>query len=153
MEGLGRRATRLKLQSRPQESKRQGGLHAFAAGATCCGHIRERKTYRGDHRANWYYARQANRMKHTWPTTPLGAVLTERREVPHGDDLLAGRVRIVEKISFDSGEIRLRTNGATKTGMILVRPGDLVVSGINAAKGAIAVYDLAEKQPVAATIH
>jgi type I restriction enzyme S subunit len=37
--------------------------------------------------------------------------------------------------------------------MILVRPGDLLVSGINAAKGAIAIYSKANAGPVAATIH
>ncbi|MGA2178066.1 MAG: restriction endonuclease subunit S [Verrucomicrobiota bacterium] len=79
--------------------------------------------------------------------------MTERRETPTDDDLASGRVRIVEKISFDSGRIQLRVDGSTKTGMILVRPGDLVVSGINAAKGAIAIYDANAVAPVAATIH
>ncbi len=92
-------------------------------------------------------------MKHKWPITKLDKVLTERRETPTDDDLASGRVRIIEKISFDSGRIQLRVDGSTKTGMILVRPGDLVVSGINAAKGAIAIYDAAESEPVAATIH
>ena len=92
-------------------------------------------------------------MKHKWPITKLGEVLTERRETPTDDDLATGRVRIIEKISFDSGRIQLRVGVSTKTGMIRVRPGDLVVSGINAAKGAIAIYDANETAPVAATIH
>jgi len=62
-------------------------------------------------------------------------------------------VKIVEKISFGTGQIQLRSNGSTKTGMILVRPGDLLVSGINAAKGAIAIYDESASKPAAATIH
>ncbi len=37
--------------------------------------------------------------------------------------------------------------------MILIRPGDLVVSGINAAKGAIAIYGTENDEPAAATIH
>lgn len=37
--------------------------------------------------------------------------------------------------------------------MILVRPGDLLVSGINAAKGAIAIHDAVDLGPIAATIH
>jgi len=37
--------------------------------------------------------------------------------------------------------------------MILVRPGDLLISGINAAKGAIAIYDESASEPAAATIH
>lgn len=92
-------------------------------------------------------------MKHKWPVIKLGDVLTERRETPTNDDLASGRVRIVSKIGFDSGRVQLRVGGSTKTGMILVRPGDLVVSGINAAKGAIAVYDASEPCPIAATIH
>src|ERR1700733_12897663 len=91
--------------------------------------------------------------KHKWPITYLGDVLTERRETPTDHDLASGRVRIIKKISFDSGRIHLRIGGSTKTGMILVKPGDLVVSGINAAKGAIAIYDANETAPVAATIH
>ncbi len=79
-------------------------------------------------------------MKMKWPVERLGEVLTERKEEPPPDDLSLGRVKIVEKIGFDTGRIQLRTDGETKTGMILIRPGDLVVSGINAAKGAIAVY-------------
>ena len=92
-------------------------------------------------------------MRHKWPITKLGDVLTERCEIPTDEDLASGRVRIIEKISFDSGRIQLRVGGSTKTGMILVRPGDLVVSGINAAKGDIAIYDPNEGTPVAATIH
>jgi type I restriction enzyme S subunit len=37
--------------------------------------------------------------------------------------------------------------------MILIRPGDLVISGINAAKGAIAIYGEENTEPIAATIH
>ncbi|MGA2541685.1 MAG: restriction endonuclease subunit S [Verrucomicrobiota bacterium] len=92
-------------------------------------------------------------MKNDWPISKLGEVLTERHESPKEDDLASGRVRVIEKISFDSGRVQLRIDGSTKTGMILVRPGDLVLSGINAAKGAIAIYDAEETAPIAATIH
>lgn len=92
-------------------------------------------------------------MSKTWPKVRLGEVLTERKEAPTDDDLLSGRVRIVEKISFDSGQIHLRADGSTKTSMILIFRGDLVVSGINAAKGAVAIYDITQQEPVAATIH
>lgn len=88
-----------------------------------------------------------------WPKVRLGEILTERRETPDSDDLDSGRVKIVEKISFGTGQIKLRSNGSTKTGMILVRPSDLLLSGINAAKGAIAIYDHSASEPAAATIH
>ena len=57
------------------------------------------------------------------------------------------------KIGFDDGQVQLRKGVETKTGMILIRPGDLVVSGINAAKGAIAVYGDSSSEAIAATIH
>ncbi len=89
----------------------------------------------------------------SWPTVKLDEVLVERRETPSSDDIATGRVRIVSKISFDSGQIELREGSETNTGMILARPGDLVISGINAAKGAIAVYSAKNTEPIAATIH
>lgn len=92
-------------------------------------------------------------MTQGWSLTPLGEVLIERRETPGAVDLASGRVHIIEKISFDTGSIKVRSDNSTRTGMILVRPGDLVVSGINAAKGAIAIYDPNAAEPAAATIH
>jgi len=92
-------------------------------------------------------------VKQKWPFVPLGKVLKERREEPSPDDLAAGRIKVIAKIGFDSGQIQLRSESNTKTGMILIQPGDLVVSGINAAKGAIAIYGEENKEPIAATIH
>lgn len=92
-------------------------------------------------------------MNYLWPLVPFSRVLTERREVPTAGDLASGDVRIIAKIGFDDGEIQLRTGGSTRTGMILVRPGDLVLSGINAVRGAIAIYDPTAAKPIAATIH
>ena len=58
-------------------------------------------------------------MNAAWPKVRLGEILTEWREIPNDDDLASGRVRIIEKISFDSGRIQLRVDGSTKTGMKL----------------------------------
>jgi type I restriction enzyme S subunit len=92
-------------------------------------------------------------MSKVWPLVPLGDVLKERQETPSSEDLASGRVRIVSKIGFKEGKIELRDEGDTKTKMILIQPGDLVVSGINAAKGAIAIYGEENGGPAAATIH
>ncbi len=92
-------------------------------------------------------------MSTAWPETVLEDVLVPRQERPSDEDLISGRVRIVSKISFDDGQIRFRGDGETKTGMILVQPGDLLVSGINAYKGAIGVFDSNAAGPAAATIH
>jgi len=92
-------------------------------------------------------------MTSAWTKVQLAEVITERKEVPSADDLAAGKVRIVAKVGFNDGRIQFRADGQTKTGMILIRPGDLILSGINAAKGAIAVYGEDNTEPVAATIH
>ena len=64
------------------------------------------------------------------------------------DDRLKGLKRL-DKINFN-GNIYL-SEKSTKTDMIIVYPGDLVISGINVQKGAIAVYE--GKEPITATIH
>lgn len=92
-------------------------------------------------------------MKHVWPLTPLGEILIERNEEPSSEDISLGRIKVIEKISFETGQISLRTNCETKTRMILIRPGDIVLSGINAAKGAISIYPADNKESIAATIH
>ncbi len=92
-------------------------------------------------------------MNATWPKVRLGEILNERRETPDAEALTLGNIRIVSKIGFELGRIELRQEVGTKTGMILVRPGDLLLSGINAAKGAIAIYGRENAEPVAATIH
>ena len=92
-------------------------------------------------------------MSKSWQEMPLGEVLTERQEIPKEQDLLTGNIRIISKIGFNDGKIQLREETNTRTKMILIRPGDLVVSGINAAKGAIAIYGEENEKPVTATIH
>jgi type I restriction enzyme S subunit len=88
-----------------------------------------------------------------WPTVKLHDVLKERQEWPRLEEITLGQIPVVAKIGFDDGKIQLRADSDTKTGMILIRPGDLVVSGINAGKGAIAIYRANSKVPIAATIH
>jgi type I restriction enzyme S subunit len=92
-------------------------------------------------------------MSTVWATVQLGDILKERRETPSDTDLLSEDIRIVDKVSFNDGKIHLRQSQETKTGMILVQPGDILVSGINAAKGAIAIHKEDAQKPIAATIH
>jgi len=92
-------------------------------------------------------------MTETWPQVRLGTIITERRETPDVADVAAGMYPIISKISFGPGTIELRSEIGSRTNMILVRPGDLLISGINANKGAIAVYDEESAKPAAATIH
>lgn len=88
-----------------------------------------------------------------WELVKLKDILRPRNEVPDTKDLSSGKIPIVSKIRFSHGKIELRENGDTKTGMIIARRGDILISGINALKGAVAFLDGAEHEAVAATIH
>jgi type I restriction enzyme S subunit len=82
-------------------------------------------------------------------TTKIGLFLTEREGRYDPADSAVQRLKRLNKIDF-SGEIHLSDKGS-KTDMIIVEPGDLVISGINVSKGAIAVYR--GEEPITATIH
>ena len=84
-----------------------------------------------------------------WKKVRIGDFLTERTGRYKPDDPTISKYQRLDKIDF-SGTIHLSTK-PTKTDMILVQPGDLVISGINVAKGAVSVYQGTE--PVCATIH
>lgn len=64
-------------------------------------------------------------------------------------DIISLGLNRIDKINFE-GIIYLSDKGSN-TDMILVKPGDLVISGINVEKGAVAVYEGTED--VLATIH
>jgi type I restriction enzyme S subunit len=80
----------------------------------------------------------------------IGTFLTERKV--RLKPIIANEMNLprIDKIDF-SGNIHLSQGKPTKTDMILVKTGDLVISGINVEKGALAVYE--GEQDVLATIH
>lgn len=84
-----------------------------------------------------------------WKKVKIGDFLTERegRYKPNNESV--ANLKRLEKIDF-SGTVHI-SEKPSKTDMIIVHPGDLVISGINVSKGAITVYKGSE--PVAATIH
>jgi len=84
-----------------------------------------------------------------WKKVKIGEFLTEREGRFKPDDKRISKYQRLDKIDF-SGNIHL-SNKPTKTDMILVQPSDLIISGINVAKGAITVYQ--GEEPVCATIH
>jgi type I restriction enzyme, S subunit len=88
-------------------------------------------------------------------STPLRDVLDPRSDVVSWADFPVGNMRIISKISFKDGQLHFREpdGRAPKTDLIIIQPGDLVISGINATQGAIAIYDPAEREPLAASIH
>ena len=79
----------------------------------------------------------------------IGGFLTEREGRYKPDDTKISKYKRLDKIDF-TGTIHI-SDKPTKTDMIIVYPGDLVISGINVAKGAVAVYQ--GNEPVCATIH
>ena len=84
-----------------------------------------------------------------WPYRPLSAFLIEREGRFKPNDPKIASYKRLDKIDF-SGKIHI-SEKPSKTDMIIIEPGDLVISGINVAKGALAVYD--GDEPLTATIH
>jgi len=84
-----------------------------------------------------------------WKKVKIRDFLTEREGRYKPDDSKISKYKRLDKIDF-SGTIHI-SDKPTKTDMIIVHPGDLVISGINVAKGAVAVYQ--GDEPVCATIH
>ena len=84
-----------------------------------------------------------------WKKVKIGDFLTEREGRYKPDDKIISQYQRLDKIDF-SGNIHI-SDKPSKTDMIIVQPGDLVISGINVVKGAVAVYQGIE--PVCATIH
>lgn len=83
-----------------------------------------------------------------WQKVKIGDFLFERKgRYKPNDEQIANLPRI-EKIDF-SGNFHIG-NKDSKTDMILIKDGDLVISGINVAKGAMGIYS---GEDVTATIH
>ena len=85
-----------------------------------------------------------------WNKVSIGEFLDERKDrfKPHIANNL--KLKRITKIDF-SGNIHIDENKPTKTDMILIKNGDLVISGINAEKGAVSIYT--GNEDVMATIH
>src|SRR6185436_5870456 len=84
-----------------------------------------------------------------WQKVLFSDFLTERKNRFKPKDVVALGLKRVDKINF-SAEIFI-SDKPTNTDMILVKKGDLLISGINAEKGAIAVYE--GEKDVLASIH
>ena len=84
-----------------------------------------------------------------WKKVKIGDFLTGREGRYKPNDSKISKYKRLDKIDF-SGTIHI-SDKPTKNDVIIVNPGDLVISGINVAKGAVAVYQ--GDEPVCATIH
>ena len=85
----------------------------------------------------------------SWEIVEIGSFLTERKGHFKPNDKEISDLKRIDKINF-SGKIFL-SEKSSKTNMILIKNGDLVISGINVAKGAMAIYK--GEEDVKATIH
>ena len=85
-----------------------------------------------------------------WKTVEIGSFLKERGDRFKPEEANTLDLKRIEKIDFQ-GKIHVIDHKSTKTNMILVKKGDLVISGINVEKGALAVYE--EDKDALATIH
>ena len=84
-----------------------------------------------------------------WEKTKIGEFLFEREGKYKPDSETIAGLKRIDKIDF-SGDFHIAQK-PSKTNMILIRQGDLVISGINVAKGAMGIYH--GNEDVTATIH
>jgi type I restriction enzyme, S subunit len=84
-----------------------------------------------------------------WQKTPIGDFLFERKGKYKPDNETILGLKRVDKIDF-SGNFHIARK-PSKTNMILIRPGDLIISGINVSKGAMGIYQ--GDEDITATIH
>lgn len=86
-----------------------------------------------------------------WPIIRLSDIVALRNEVVTDAEICDGRVRMVDRISFEEGKVFFGKR--TKTRMVQFRAtaGDIVVSKINARKRAIGIVQ--EGMDVSVTVH
>ena len=84
-----------------------------------------------------------------WKKIRIGEFLFEREGKYKPDDENISGLKRIDKIDF-SGNFYIAQK-PSRTNMILICSGDLVISGINVAKGAMGIYR--EKENITATIH
>ena len=86
----------------------------------------------------------------SWEKVEISSFLTERQQRFKPAEANSLGLNRIEKIDF-SGFIHISNHKPTRTDMILVKIGDLVISGINVEKGAVSIYE--GDDDVLATIH
>lgn len=84
-----------------------------------------------------------------WQKTKISKFLFEREGKYKPDDVRIAGLKRLNKIDF-SGNFHI-VEKPSKTNMILIKPGDLVISGINVSKGAMGIYR--GDEDIVATIH
>jgi len=86
-----------------------------------------------------------------WETVRLGDVCRVRFDAIPEEELLSGDVKLLDRISFDEGKVFAGKRTTTKMTQYRAKPGDIVVSKINARKRAIGI--VSEGSDIGITIH
>ena len=86
-----------------------------------------------------------------WPTVRLGDVATIRNEIIPNDEFNDGKVSMLDRISFEEGKVFFGKRTTTRMVQFRAKPGDIVVSKINARKRAIGIVQYGTD--VGVTIH
>lgn len=84
-----------------------------------------------------------------WNNIKIGNFLHERAGIYKPNNPKVKNLKRLQKIDF-AGNIHF-VDKKSNTNMIIIKQGDLVISGINVSKGALAVYE--GKEDITATIH
>jgi len=84
-----------------------------------------------------------------WNNVKISDFLYKREGVYKSNHQKVKNLKRLQKIDF-AGNIHI-VDKKSKTNMIIIKQGDLVISGINVSKGALAVYE--GKEDITATIH
>jgi len=86
-----------------------------------------------------------------WKTVPLGSVCKVRSDIVPSSQLETGKVKMLDRISFDEGKVHFGNRTQTKMTQYRAMSGDIVVSKINARKRAIGIVP--NETEVGLTIH
>jgi len=86
-----------------------------------------------------------------WPTVRLDDIATVRSEIVPDEEIHDGKVSMLDRISFDEGRVFFGKRTTTRMVQFRAKPGDIVVSKINARKRAIGLVQ--DGTDVGVTIH
>lgn len=86
-----------------------------------------------------------------WLTIPLSEITTIRFEKATEHEIRNAQILLLDRISFDEGKVYAGNRDKTKMSQYRAHKGDIIVSKINARKGAIGVVKT--NTPIGTTIH
>jgi len=90
-----------------------------------------------------------NRCK--WEVRPLSRVSKLRNEIAIEEEIKSSAILLLDRISFEDGKIHAGSRISTKMKQFKSYKGDIVVSKINARKGAIGIVE--SDKPIGVTVH